>query len=159
MGREYVLRRVQRFAIPRERVFAFFADAHNLEAITPPFLNFHVVTPTPIDMRAGTLIDYHLRLFGVPFRWRTEIESFDAPRRFVDRQLCGPYALWHHTHTFETVAASRDGEPEQTEMTDVVRYRLPLGPLGWAAHALFVRRTLRRIFDYRAEKIRELLGA
>jgi ligand-binding SRPBCC domain-containing protein len=157
MGREYVLRRVQRFALPREQVFAFFADALNLETITPPFLHFHVVTPPPIAMQAGTLIDYRLRLFSVPFHWRTEIESFDAPCGFVDRQLRGPYALWHHTHTFETVAADRLGESPQTEMTDVVRYRLPLGPLGWAAHAWFVRRTLARIFDYRARQIAELL--
>lgn len=163
MSQEYVLRRSQRLPLSPERVFEFFADAGNLEAITPPFLNFHIVTPTPIVMRPGALIEYRLRLFGVPFGWRTEIESYDPPRSFVDQQLRGPYALWHHTHTFAPItpatgSAAANGLVE-TKMTDVVRYRLPLGPLGRLAHALFVRRTLARIFDYRRDKIAELLRA
>lgn len=156
MGREYELRRVQRLPVSIEKTFAFFADAQNLEAITPPFLRFRITSPLPIEMRAGALIEYRLRLFGVPFGWRTEIESFDPPRGFVDRQIAGPYALWHHTHTFREVAGGANGT---TEMTDVVRYAIRPALLGPFAHALFVRRTLDRIFDYRAEKIAELLGA
>ena len=151
------LRRVQRLPLPPDRVFDFFADARNLEAITPPFLRFQIVTPTPIALRAGTLIDYRLRLFGLPLGWRTEIESYDPPRGFVDRQLRGPYALWHHTHTFAPLTDDR-GVVAATEMTDVVRYAIGRGMLGVAAEKLFVRRTLERIFDYRRDRIVELLA-
>ena len=143
----HVLEREQRIAAPPEDVFPFFEDAHNLEAITPPFLGFQVVTPSPIDMRPGALIEYRLRLHRIPVRWRTRIESFDPPHSFVDAQLSGPYRLWHHTHTFEP-----DGDGG-TVMRDRVRYALPLGPLGAAAHALFVRRDLDRIFDFRQAAI------
>jgi ligand-binding SRPBCC domain-containing protein len=142
----HVLRREQRFgpALPPDEVFPFFADAHNLEAITPPWLGFRVVTPRPIDMRAGALIEYRLRLHGVPLRWRTRIAVWDPPRRFVDVQIAGPYRLWHHTHDFEP-----DGSGG-TIMRDTVRYGLPLGPLGALAHRLLVRRDLDAIFGFRA---------
>ena len=156
MSREYELRRVQELPLPPEEVFAFFAEARNLEVITPPLLKFRVLTEGPIAMQTGALIDYRLQLFGVPFGWRTIIESYDAPRKFVDRQLRGPYALWHHTHTFAPIA-DEAGRATGTTMTDVVRYRLPLGPLGALAHGLFVHRTLAHIFDYRARTIDELL--
>lgn len=156
MTREYELRRVQRLPLPPADVFDFFADARNLEAITPPILRFRVVTPGVIDMRTGTLIDYRLKLFGVPFGWRTIIEDYDPPRKFIDRQLRGPYTLWRHTHSFVPVV-DEDGRPVATEMTDVVRYRLPLGPLGALAHRLFVRRTLDEIFDYRSRTIERLV--
>lgn len=136
---------------PRPEVFSFFADAGNLERITPEFLHFRIVTPEPIPMRPGTLIDYRLSLFGVPFSWRTVIESFEPISRFVDRQLEGPYALWHHLHEFEDV-------PGGTLVRDVVHYRAPFGALGTVARTLFVRRTLDRIFDYRRARITELLG-
>ena len=145
--RVHVLEREQRIAAPPAEVFPFFEDAGNLEAITPPFLGFRVVTERPIDMRAGTLIEYRLRLHGIPIRWRTRIESFDPPHSFVDEQINGPYRLWHHTHTFED-----DGDGG-TIMRDRVRYALPLGPLGSIAHALIVRRDLRRIFDYRQQTV------
>ena len=138
-----VLRREQRLPHPPEQVFPFFADARNLEAITPPWLGFRVVTPEPIDMRAGTLIEYRLRLRGVPLRWRTRIAVWDPPRRFVDVQLSGPYRLWHHTHDFEPDGAGG------TIMRDSVRYALPFGPLGRLAHALVVRRDLDAIFAFR----------
>ncbi|MCE9606627.1 MAG: SRPBCC family protein [Planctomycetia bacterium] len=155
-GREYTLRRLQRLPLPIERTFAFFADAGNLEAITPPFLKFRIVSPVPIEMRAGALIEYRLQLFGIPFGWRTEIEAFDAPRRFVDRQISGPYALWHHTHEFRSLADPETGALS-TEMIDTVRYAIRPALLGPIAERLFVRRTLERIFDYRAKKIVELI--
>jgi ligand-binding SRPBCC domain-containing protein len=150
-SKTYCLERTQFFRKPREEVFEFFADAGNLEAITPPWLNFHIVTPQPIDIAAGTLIDYRLKLFQVPIRWRTRIEAFERPKRFIDKQLSGPYALWHHTHEFASVDAG-------TQMTDRVDYRIALGPLGRLAHGLFVRRLLDAIFDFRRDKIDEMLG-
>ena len=104
-------------------------------------------------MRPGTVIDYRLRLHGVPVRWRTRIEVWDPPRRFVDVQLHGPYALWEHTHTFEP-----DGDGAVV-IRDRVRYALPLGPLGRIAHAVFVRRDVERIFDHRRDAVAARLGA
>src|SRR5512135_2403182 len=97
----HVLERSQLVPRPRGEVFAFFAEARNLEAITPPFLRFEILPPVPEAIRPGALIDYRLRLFGLPFRWRTRIEGVEPEQRFVDVQLRGPYRLWHHTHTFE----------------------------------------------------------
>ena len=145
--RVHVLEREQRIAAPPEAVFRFFQDAYNLEAITPPFLGFRVVTDRPIDMRPGALIEYRLRLHGVPVRWKTRIEDFDPPHMFTDVQLSGPYRVWHHTHVFEP-----DGRGG-TLMRDRVRYALPFGPLGGLAHLAFVRRDLRRIFDFRQEAV------
>lgn len=116
-----------------EEVFPFFADAHNLEAITPPLLRFLVVTPDPIEMHVGTTIQYRLRLHGIGVSWLTSIQAWDPPHRFVDVQLRGPYALWHHTHTFEKAEGG-------TRMRDLVRYAIPLGPLGELAHRAFVNR-------------------
>lgn len=145
--RVHVLEHSQRLPGAPQEVFAFFAEAYNLEEITPPFLGFEVVTPRPIEMREGTLIDYRLTLHGVRLRWRTRIEVWEPGQRFVDRQLSGPYRLWHHTHLFE-----RDGS--DTIMRDVVRYALPLGPLGELARLALVRRDLERIFAFRAREIR-----
>lgn len=133
-----------------EEVFPFFADARNLEALTPPFLGFRILTPLPIEMREGTLIDYSLSLFGAPMRWKTRIAVWEPGVRFVDEQLSGPYALWRHTHSFERRGAG-------TLMRDVVEYREPLGPLGTLAHHLLVARTVERIFDFRREAVDRLL--
>lgn len=148
----HVLEREQRLAVAREAVFEFFADARNLGTITPPLLAFRMLTPEPIVMAAGTRLRYRLKVRGVPISWLTEIEEWDPPHRFVDRQLEGPYTLWHHTHTFEDDGAGA------TIMRDVVRYELPLGGLGEIAHRLLVRRDLERIFDYRAERVPALLA-
>jgi ligand-binding SRPBCC domain-containing protein len=147
VGREHLLERAQIVPAPPGEVFPFFADAANLERITPPWLRFRVATPAPIEMREGALIEYRLALHRLPLRWLTRIEAWEPGRRFVDVQLRGPYRLWHHTHTFE--AAPGGG----TLMRDRVRYALPLGPLGGAAHRLLVRRDLQRIFDHRERAI------
>ena len=151
MPRTYTLERTQLIPRPLQEVFPFFSDANNLEAITPPFLQFKILTPGPIAMQAGSLIDYRIRLLGVPMFWQTQIETFEAPHRFSDIQVRGPYRLWHHTHEFVET-------PEGTLMTDLVRYQMPLGPLGSLVHALWTHRTLARIFDYRFAKVAELLG-
>jgi ligand-binding SRPBCC domain-containing protein len=143
----HVLEREQSLPRPPHAIFPFFGDATNLEAITPPWLGFRVVTPEPIEMAPGALIEYRLRLHGVPIRWRTTIAVWDPPRRFVDVQLSGPYRMWHHTHDFEPAP---DGG---TLMRDTVRYALPLGPLGELAHHLLVKRDLERIFDFRRSAV------
>jgi ligand-binding SRPBCC domain-containing protein len=145
--------REQRIPRPIAEVFAFFADAHNLEAITPPWLRFRILRVSEGEIRQGTLIDYALRLHGIPLRWRTEITEWAPPHRFVDSQISGPYRLWHHEHTF-----SPDGE-NATTMRDRVTYRLPFGVLGRGVHALMVRRDVAKIFDYRAEYIAEAFGS
>lgn len=149
----YILEREQIIQLSRTETFAFFCDAFNLERITPTFLKFRIVTPTPIHMAEGTLIDYQLSLYGISFGWRTMIETWQPNNKFVDTQLCGPYDLWHHTHTFEEIA------PNRTLMRDRVLYRIPFGVLGRLAHWLFVRRSLEMIFDYRARATAELMGA
>ena len=138
------MQRSQRIERPIAEVFAFFADAANLQALTPPFLGFEILTPQPIAMHAGARIDYKISLLGVPMIWRTLISTWEPNQRFVDEQLSGPYAKWHHTHSFEA-------EGNATVMRDVVEYRMPLGVLGSAARVLFVARTLDKIFDYRSE--------
>lgn len=142
----HVLERSQRLPGSPEDVFGFFSDACNLEEITPPFLDFEVVTLQPIQMKVGTLIEYRLRVHGVRLSWLTRIDVWEPGVRFVDRQLKGPYRLWHHTHHFEP-----DGE--STLMRDVVRYALPLGPLGEMARKVVVQGDLDRIFDFRQAEI------
>ena len=129
---------------PPEMVFPFFADAFNLESITPPWLNFNVLTPRPIEMREGALIDYKLCVRGLPVRWRTRIKEWQPPFRFVDEQLRGPYRLWIHEHSFESCD---DG----TLCRDVVRYAVPFDLL---VHDLFVRGDVETIFKFRAEALK-----
>ncbi len=133
----------------REDMFAFFGDAFNLERITPDWLNFEILTPRPIAMREGALIDYRIKLHGVPMRWRTRIARWEPSTAFVDEQIKGPYREWVHLHTFE----ERDGG---TWCMDSVRYRVPCGSL---VDALFVRSRLIRIFEYRQNAMAELFGA
>lgn len=128
-------------------VFAFFADAENLGRITPPEMHFRIQTPQPIEMRAGTLIDYTIRLWGIPLKWRTKIALWNPPNRFVDEQLSGPYRTWIHTHRFEGIG-------DDTLMEDEVVYALPFGLLGRLV-APIVRRQLDRIFAYRESAVRK----
>ena len=150
--RIHTLRRTQELDGTPQEVFPFFADAFNLEAITPPLLRFRVVTPAPIAMQAGTLIQYRLRLRGIPVTWRTLIQAWEPSRRFVDTQLSGPYALWHHTHTFDALPG------ERTLMTDTVRYAVGMGALGELAHRALVRRDVEAIFDHRRDVLPPLLA-
>jgi ligand-binding SRPBCC domain-containing protein len=129
-------------------VFPFFADAANLETLTPPWLQFEIVTPRPIDMHAGALIQYRLRLHGIPLRWQSEITSWEPPHRFVDEQRRGPYRAWIHEHKFMECKGG-------CEVRDFVRYAA-LG--GWVANRLFVGHNVRRIFEYRTQKLLELFA-
>lgn len=149
MSRYYTLTREQFIPRPRNEVFAFFARPENLQILTPAFLHFAFLTPSPIPMHADARIDYRIRLWGVPVRWATEITRFEPPGLFADVQLRGPYRRWHHTHEFHEVAGD-------TRMVDRVEYELPLGPIGRLAHGIFVRRSLAEVFDYRARKVAEL---
>ena len=132
-----------------ERVFPFFYDVLNLQRITPPQLDFEVLTPLPIEIKKGTKVDYRLRLFRIPFAWRSEITHWEPPLKFVDEQVRGPYARWAHTHTFRV-------KGEGTVIEDKVTYRLPFWPLGEIAYPL-VRAQLKRIFLYRQRMIGQLL--
>jgi len=133
---------------PRERLFDFFGDAFQLQSITPPWLHFDVLTPAPIQMAAGTVIDYRLCLRIVPLRWRTLISEWNPPHGFVDEQLKGPYRWWRHRHEFVP-------ENEGTTMRDFVDYGVPGGRM---IHALLVRSDLTRIFTYRRQRMVELFG-
>lgn len=131
---------------PRDEVFPFFADAGNLQALTPPWVNFQILTPMPVEMRQGTLIDYRIRVHGWPMRWRTEITAWNPPHRFVDEQRRGPYQQWIHEHTF----TDQDGG---TVMRDRVRYGMFGGRL---IHRLFIRRDIERIFAFRSDRMQQL---
>lgn len=150
MPSRHVLERTQLVPRPRPEVWGFFSDPRNLEAITPDFLRFHVRTAGPVEMVEGGQVDYRLSLFGIPFAWRSRFEEVVPGERFVDVQVKGPYRRWRHLHAFEDA-------PGGTLVRDRVEYELPLGPLGGAAHALFVERSLRRIFDHRQGRVAELL--
>ena len=141
--RAYILTSTVTFPVSRETLFDFFSDAFQLEQITPSWLNFKVLTERPIVIQPGTLIDYKLRLRGIPIRWTTEISTWDPPFSFTDRQLKGPYYLWEHFHTFEEVENG-------TLVSDHVKYRAPGGAL---VHALLVKNDLRKIFEYRRDRM------
>ncbi len=147
----HVLERSQRLDLTIEEAFAVYADDRNLEALTPPWLHFQI-TSRPPRMEAGAVLEYRLRLHGVPIRWRTRIAAWEPPLRFSDFQERGPYSLWDHTHLFEADGAAA------TVVRDIVRYSLPLGPIGALAHRLFVHRDLERIFDYRRDALERLVA-
>lgn len=133
---------------PRDEIFPFFADAHNLEAITPPLLKFNVLTPRPIDMKAGAIIDYKLKIRGFTAKWKTEITVWEPSVRFVDVQRKGPYSLWHHEHTFED-------HDDRTRCVDVVYYAHAGGPI---INKLLVAPDIEKIFAFRRQKLAEIFG-
>ena len=134
---------------PLKEVFPFFANAENLNKVTPPWLKFEILTPLPIVMKVGTIVDYRLRLHGLPIHWRSEITEWDPPNKFTDVQIKGPYRVWKHEHFFTA-------EGNQTRMTDRVEYAIP----GWIfapiVHSLFVKRDLEKIFQYRERRFLEI---
>ena len=142
------LKTEQKIQKSQDQLFTFFSDAHNLAEITPPWLNFRMLTPAPIEMKVGTLIDYRLKLRGIPIRWQSEITAWDPPHRFVDEQRCGPYRCWTHTHTFVPV-------PDGTLIRDEVEYAV-LG--GWLVQKFFVAPYIEKIFAYRSTKLKELIA-
>lgn len=145
-----MLQRVQRIARPLDETFAFFSRPGNLARITPAWLAFRIRSDD-VRMRQGLRIEYRIRPLGFPLRWVSEITAYDPPHAFVDEQVAGPYRSWRHEHRFRAIEGG-------TEVTDVVRYSLPLGPIGRLAHALLVRRQLEAIFDHRERTLEELLG-
>jgi len=145
---EHTLKHESTIDLPRAEVFAFFADADNLEKITPPELSFQITTPQPIEMREGALIEYRIKMSGFPMSWRTLISKWDPPYEFVDEQLAGPYKQWIHRHTFTEL------DKNTTLIQDEVRYKLPFEPLGDLAHFL-VARQLKGIFDFREKVVAE----
>jgi ligand-binding SRPBCC domain-containing protein len=134
---------------PRDEVFAFFSNALNLEKITPPWLQFRVTTPVPIQMQVGTEIDYRIKIRGIPARWRSRITVWDPPNRFIDEQLRGPYRKWIHEHGF---TEERGG----TTCKDHVQYAPPGGAI---INTLFVERDVRNIFAHRTQRLLEIFGA
>jgi len=149
--RLYTLNRNQFVPAPPDQVFGFFSQPENLARLTPPDLGFVILTPPPIRMKTGALIDYTIRLLGIRVRWTTLITEFSPGRSFVDEQLKGPYSYWHHAHGFEEV-------PGGTIVRDEVRYALPLGFLGRFAHSIAVRDRLDDIFGYRSKAVAEIFG-
>lgn len=142
----WILKTEQLIPAPLHETFEFFADAGNLERITPPFLNFQILTDLPIDMQEGALIDYQIRLRLVPIKWKTEISLWQPPHAFVDQQLRGPYKKWIHTHTFEPRGS-------ETMVYDHVEYDVPGGSL---VHHLMVKKDLLKIFQYRHDSLEKI---
>ena len=145
----YIIERCATAPVPIEAAFAFFENPRNLERLTPPWLNFKILSTEPLEMRKGAEIVYRIKWCGVPLAWRTVISEYEPGHRFVDEQAAGPYRLWRHVHTFEPSA-------EGTVVRDRVEYALPFGILGRMVHRLLIRRHLDRIFDYRREALREV---
>lgn len=148
--RSYLLRCELKTPAPLDKTFSLFENPRNLARLTPPWLGFHVRTPD-VEMKKGAIIDYGIHWMGLPLRWRTLISDYAPPYRFVDIQLRGPYTLWRHIHSFHET-------PTGTVVTDEVRYVLPLGPLGQAAHRILVASQLLEIFVYRQRAMAEWLG-
>lgn len=146
-------RTVQRIPVPLEQAWAFFSSPANLQAITPEGMGFQIISKFHgPDMYAGQVIEYTVKpVLGIPMYWMTEITQVVPGQYFIDEQRFGPYSLWHHQHHFKVI-------PGGVEMTDIVHYKVPLGFLGRIANALFVRRKLKQIFDFRFQKVEDLFG-
>ena len=128
---------------PREEVFDFFANAENLELLTPPWLHFSILSPLPVEMKLGAVLEYKIRLRGIPLTWVSQITQWEPPFRFEDTQVRGPYRKWVHRHFFEETTNG-------TLVVDDVKYRVPGGAI---VNKLFVAGELKRIFDYRRAKL------
>jgi ligand-binding SRPBCC domain-containing protein len=148
----YHLEKISQVDKPLQEVFEFFSEAENLGRITPPNLRFEILTPTPIEMKVGTLIDYRIKIYNIPFYWRTEITIWDPPHRFVDVQLKGPYKSWIHEHRFK----EKDGI---TLMTDTIEYQVPGGYLAPLLHQLKIKKDVEKIFEYREKIITEIFSS
>ncbi|MBL7883349.1 MAG: SRPBCC family protein [Bacteroidia bacterium] len=142
----HILKRETIINKPIQEVFDFFSKAENLNKITPPNMNFKILTPLPIQMKKGTLIDYRIKVNSIPFKWKTEITDWNPPFRFIDTQLKGPYNTWIHEHIFE----ERD---EKTIMMDIVQFKSPGWFLEPIIHLLFIEKKVKAIFDYREEQL------
>lgn len=145
----HTIERKQFVPKPLKEVFAFFATPENLARLTPRSLDFQIMTPPPIEMKAGTVFDYQIRLAGLPVRWTTLIDTYDPPHRFVDVQIKGPYSFWHHTHIFREIEGG-------TEVSDRVVYSMPFGVLGNLINSVWVRKDLDHIFSYRMKVIGDI---
>ena len=147
----YELNKTQFINQPIDVVFYFFLKPENLALITPSKLAFKILTPTPITINKGTLIDYTIRLMRFPVHWRTLITKYNPPYEFVDEQIKGPYLFWHHTHTFKAVNGG-------SEIKDKVRYSIPMGYLGQFIHKIWIKKDLEKIFEYRKAVIDKLFN-
>jgi ligand-binding SRPBCC domain-containing protein len=145
---KFQFKSIQEIDRPLNEVFSFFSRAENLEHLTPDWLNFKILTPLPIEMKTGTLIDYQIKLYGIPLNWKTEITRWDPPSGFVDSQIKGPYSVWIHEHKFE----EQDGK---TIMTDIVDYDIPAGFLKSLVNKVFVSKQIQSIFEYRRISIKQ----
>ena len=138
----YTLKFEQKINKPIEEVFSFFSKPENLALITPPKLNFKILTPTPIEMKEGQLIDYTIKLYGFEVRWRTLITEYEYPKKFIDQQIKGPYSMWHHVHTFYD-------HGDCVHMIDKIDYSVSFGLIGSLVNKLLIKKDLIKIFDYR----------
>lgn len=149
----YNLKRTQKIPVSLDQAWDFFSSPANLKVITPDYMGFEVTSEdAEVKMFPGMIISYVVRpVLNLPMEWVTEITHVKEKEYFVDEQRFGPYSLWHHKHFFKAIVGG-------VEMTDIIHYKIPLGPLGAIAHRLFVRKKLQEIFDYRTKKLTELFG-
>ena len=148
----YTFKKEQKISKNIESVFLFFSKPENLSVITPSKMNFKILTPSPVEMKEGALIDYTVSILGFSVRWRTLITHYKPSDMFVDQQLKGPYSMWHHTHFFEKI------NDNETLIKDLVVYAVPFGIIGKLAHSLYIKRDLDDIFNFRSQKISEIFN-
>ena len=146
----YTLNKSQEISRDIADVFDFFSKPENLCDITPSRMNFNILTPSPIEMKEAAIIDYTIKILGLRIRWRTIITKYDPPNIFIDQQLKGPYSMWHHTHSFKSIAKNK------TLIEDTVHYCVPFGVIGRILHRLYIKRDLKKIFLYREKKIKQI---
>jgi len=148
----YTFKKEQKISKSIIDVFDFFSKPENLSVITPNKMDFKILTPSPIEMKEGTLIDYTVKIMSFPIRWRTLITKYDPPNMFIDQQLKGPYSMWHHTHLFEKI------NDNETLIKDIILYAVPFSFIGSITHSLYIKRDLENIFDYRSQEIKRIFN-